>query len=145
MTLLATLKLTAAKKPQQQPAVVQRRNKMSKRLWEQIEFAKAEQAGEMFTVKRLRQVRNAEGIRQSLEVAIRVKPWWFISDTGKLCLNIRYGAKLIPLGNDKTTIELASKSELLTTLEIVKKAIEAGELDQEIEMISSNLRLSFKR
>lgn len=145
MTLLATLKLTAAKKPQQQPPVVQRRNKMSKRLWEQIEFAKAEQAGEMFTVKRLRQVRNAEGIRQSLEVAIRVKPWWFISDTGKLCLNIRYGAKLIPLGNDKTTIELASKSELLTTLEIVKKAIEAGELDQEIEMISSNLRLSFKR
>lgn len=78
-------------------------------------------------------------------MAIRVKPWWFISDTGKLCLNIRYGAKLIPLGNDKTTIELASKSELLTTLEIVKKAIEAGELDQEIEMISSNLRLSFKR
>lgn len=145
MTLLATLKLTAAKKSQQQAPVVQRRNKMSKRLWEQIELAKAEQAGEMFTVKRLRQVRNAEGIRQSIEVAIRVKPGWFISDTGKLCLNIRYGAKLIPLGNDKITIELASKSELLTTLEIVKKAIEAGELDQEIEMISSNLRLSFKR
>lgn len=145
MTLLAILKLTAAKKPQQQAPVVQRRNKMSKRLWEQIELAKAEQAGEMFTVKRLRQVRNTEAIRQSLEVAIRLKPWWFISDTGKLCLNIRYGAKLIPLGNDKATIELASKSELLTTLEIVKKAIEAGELDQEIEMISSNLRLSFKR
>lgn len=145
MTLLATLKLTAAKKPQQQPPVVQKRNKMSKRLWEQIELAKAEQACEIFTVKRLRQVRNAEDISQSLEVAIPVKPWWFISDTGKLCLNIRYGAKLIPLGNDKTTIELASKSELLTTLEIVKKAIEAGELDQEIEMISSNLRLSFKR
>jgi mRNA-degrading endonuclease HigB of HigAB toxin-antitoxin module len=74
MTLLATLKLTAAKKPQQQAPVVQRRNKMSKRLWEQIELAKAERAAEMFTVKRLRQVRNAEGIRQSIEVAIPVNP-----------------------------------------------------------------------
>lgn len=145
MTLLASLKLTAAKKPQQQSPVVQRRNKMSKRLWEQIELAKAEQAGNSFTVKRLKHVRNAEGVRQSLEVAQHVRPWWFIGDTGKLCLNIRYGAKVIPLAKDKTAIELASKNDLVPTLEMVKKAIEAGELDQEIEMISGNLRLSFKR
>ncbi len=145
MALLATLKLTAAKKPQHQSPVVQRRHKMSKRLWEQIELAKAEQTGDTFTVKRLKNVRNAEGVRQSLEVAQRVRPWWFIADTGKICLNIRYGSKLIQLAKDKTAIELNSKNDLVPTLEAVKAAIEAGELDHEIEMISGNLRLSFKR
>ena len=145
MALLASLKLTAAKKPQQQSPVLQRRNKMSKRLWEQIELAKAEQAGDTFTVKRLKSVRNAEGVRQSLEVGQRVRPWWFIGDSGKICLNIRYGSKVIQLAKDKTTIELASKNELVPTLEMVKTAIEAGELDQEIETASGNLRLGFKR
>ena len=145
MALLASLKLTAAKRPQQQSPVVQRRNKMSKRLWEQIELAKAEQAGTSFSVKRFKNVINAEGIQQSLEIAKRVRPWWFIGDTGKLCLNIRYGSKLIELAKDKTAIELSSKNELVPTLETIKNAIEAGELDHEIEMVSGNLRLSFKR
>jgi hypothetical protein len=145
MALLASLKLTAAKKPQHQSPVVQRRHKMSKRLWEQIELAKAEQTGDTFTVKRLKNVRNAEGVRQSLEVAKRIRPWWFITDTGKICLNIRYGSKLIQLAKDKTAIELNSKNDLVPTLEAVKAAIEAGELDHEIEMVSGNLRLSFKR
>ena len=145
MALLASLKLTAAKKPQQQSPVVQRRNKMSKRLWEQIELALAEQAGSTYTVKRLKTVRNVEGIRETIEVAQRVRPWWFMNEAGKLCLNIRYGSKVIQLAKDKTAIELASKSDLVATLEMVKKAIEAGELDQEIETASGNLRLGFKR
>ena len=42
---LANLKLTAAKKPTQISAVIQRRNKLVMRLREQIELAKAEQTG----------------------------------------------------------------------------------------------------
>ena len=41
MSKLNTLKLTDAKKPNQVPQVVQRRNKMAKRVWQQIELAKA--------------------------------------------------------------------------------------------------------
>ena len=45
MSLLNALKLTATQKPTHLHPVQQRRNKMAKRLWEQIELAKAQQAG----------------------------------------------------------------------------------------------------
>ena len=44
MATLATLKLSTAVKPTHMPAVQVRRNKMSRRLWEQIELARAQQA-----------------------------------------------------------------------------------------------------
>jgi hypothetical protein len=40
MTTLSSLKLTAAQKPTQMSAVQQRRNKLVKRLFEQMELAK---------------------------------------------------------------------------------------------------------
>lgn len=42
MTAFTALKLIATKKPTQVPQVVQRRLKLSKRLWEQIWLAKAQ-------------------------------------------------------------------------------------------------------
>ena len=41
MNTLATLKLTTTKKPSQIPQVLQRRNKLGKRIWEQIEIGRA--------------------------------------------------------------------------------------------------------
>lgn len=54
MATLATLKLSTAVKPTHMPAVQVRRNKMSRRLWEQMELAKAQQAGTDFTPVKLR-------------------------------------------------------------------------------------------
>ncbi len=48
MTALAGLKLTATQKPTQMSPVQQRRNKLAKRLWEQAELARAQQAGTTF-------------------------------------------------------------------------------------------------
>ena len=48
MTLLNTLKLTATQKPSKASPVQERRNKLAKRLWEQIELAKSKQAGTSF-------------------------------------------------------------------------------------------------
>jgi hypothetical protein len=64
MATLATLKLSGAVKPTHVPAVQLRRNKLVKRLWEQIELARAQQAGTTFAPTRLRSVRDTEtGIR----------------------------------------------------------------------------------
>jgi hypothetical protein len=49
MSLLNALKLSTTKKPTHIPPVLQRRNKLLKRLWEQIELAKAEEANSTFT------------------------------------------------------------------------------------------------
>jgi len=145
MTALAGLKLTTTRKPTQQPPIIQQRNKLAKRIWEQMELAKAQAAGGTFASKRLKSVKGEDGIRRTVEVAKRVKPWWFIADNGKVCLNIRYGAKLIELAKGKSAIEVANADELLRVLEIVKTAVIDGELDQQIEAVSGQLRAGFKR
>ena len=145
MSALASLKLTAAKKPINQPAIVAQRNKLSKRLWEQIELARAQQTGSTFVSKKLKSIRDADGVRTTVEVAKRIKPWWFVAENGKVCVNVRYGSKLIELAKNKSAIEVGSPAELIDALTIVKTAVEAGELDSQIELASGALRSGFRK
>lgn len=145
MTTLAGLKLTNTRKPTQQPAIVQQRNKLAKRIWEQMELAKAQAAGATFASKRLKSVVGSDGVKRTVEIAKRVRPWWFVADSGKACLNIRYGTRLIELSKGKTTVEIASGEELIKTLELIKVAVLGGELDAQIEAVSGQLRSGFKR
>ncbi len=48
MATLTTLKLSTAVKTTHMPVIQVRRNKLIKRLWEQMELAKAQQAGTQF-------------------------------------------------------------------------------------------------
>ena len=143
---LTTLKLTAAKKPSQISAVVQRRNKLVKRLCEQIELVKAEQSGTTYTATKLRTIADAEtGIRKQVSVAKRIKSWTFIADNGKLCVNVRYGARVLELAKGKTAIEVASAKELVPTFDAICAAVNAGELDAAIDAASNQLRSAFTK
>ena len=73
MAMLANLKLTQAKKPAQIPPVQVRRNKLAKRLHEQIELARAEQAGSTYSPKRYKSVKDEEGNRRTIEIAVSVR------------------------------------------------------------------------
>jgi len=145
MSSLVTLKLITAKKPTNQPAIVSQRSKLSKRITEQIELASAQAQGGFYASKRLKSVLGADGLRRTVEVTKRVKPWWFVSDSGKVCLNVRYGSKLIELAKGKSAIEIASADDLIKTLDIIKVAVMAGELDTQIEAVSGQLRAGFRR
>gem|GEM_PF-4934584 len=46
MSTLSSLKLVAARKPAKPSALVQRRHKLSNKLWEQLQLAQAQAAGE---------------------------------------------------------------------------------------------------
>lgn len=144
MATLATLKLSTAVKPTHMPAVQVRRNKLSNRLWEQIQLAKAQQSGTEFAPLRLRSFLDKEtGVRKQVQTSKTVKQWWFTSDSGKLVMNVRYGARLIELAKGKSSIEIASKDQLVSTLELIKQAVEAGELDAQIEVAAIKLREGF--
>ncbi len=146
MTALSGLKLTAAAKPQQISGVQLRRNKMAKRIWEQVELAKAQQAGTTFAPTRFRTVvENDTGIRKQIETHKRVKQWWFITDTGKLAITLRYGSRVIELAKGKSAVEIANEKELVTVLETLKGAVLAGELDQQIDAAANKLREGFER
>ena len=107
MTTMSTLKLTAAQKPTQMLPVQQRRNKLAKRLWEQMELAKAQQAGTQFIATKFRTITDNEtGLRKQVETNKRVKAWWFVADSGKLSLSVRYGTKVLELAKGKYAVEV---------------------------------------
>ncbi len=144
MATLASLKLSGAVKPTHVPAVQLRRNKLAKRLWEQIELARAQQAGTTFAPTRLRSVRDTEtGIRRQVETNKRVKPWWFVGENGKVAVSVRYGTKLLELAKGKWAVEVGAEKELVPVLEVLKTAVLDGELDAAMETASNKLRSAF--
>ena len=141
---LATLKLSTAVKPTHMPVIQVRRNKLVRRLWEQMELAKAQQAGTHFAPIKFRSIADPDtGIRRQVEMPKRVKPWWFVTDTGKLVLSVRYGTKVLELAKGKVAVEVGVEKDLVPTLELIKRAVEAGELDVQIEAAALTLRDGF--
>lgn len=146
MSAISELKLVADKKPRNMPVVVVRRHKLAAKLWEQIQLAKSQIDGTPFVIHKFRSVRDPEsGVKKQVEVPKRIKPWWFQSEAGKVCIAIRYGSYTLELAKGKPSIEVASAADLIKTLEVIKTAVEAGELDSQIELASQSLRSGFRR
>ncbi len=146
MSALISLKLVATKKPANISPIVIRRNKLSAKLWDQIQLAQSQAAGQHFQPTRLRTVRDVEtGLNKTIEVPKRIKPWWWASETGKVCVAVRYGSKVLELTKGKAAIEVTDAQDLIRALEAVKVAVLAGELDAQIEAASGALRSGFKR
>ena len=144
MSALTALKLVTAKRPQTASPLVQRRNKLSNQLWEQIELARASADGKTYAPTRLRTVKdNQTGARTTVEAVKRVKQWWFVAESGKVCLQVRYGTRVIELAKGKNSIEVGNAAELMTVLAAVKTAVEAGDLDAQIDAASSAVRERF--
>ena len=145
MSTLNNLKLTAESKPQHIAPVQQRRNKLSHRLWEQIQLAKSQVDGTEFVLKKYRSFKDQEtGLRKQIEVPKRIRPWWFVSANGKVCISIKYGTSVLELAKGKPSVEVDSPQDLIKALEAIKGAVEAGELDGQIEIASTNLRAGFQ-
>ena len=143
MSALAKLKLVSVAAGQKSPTVL-RRNKLTAHLVEQIAMAKAQTDGETYAGKRVKSVVDAEsGERKQVEVSKRVKQWWFTAPNGKLALALRYGAKPIEIVKGKNAVEIADMAELITTLGVIKDAVNAGELDTQMEQVSGALRAGF--
>jgi len=146
MSTLSTLKLVASKKHQTVAPIVHRRNKLCVKLHEQLELCEAQQAGKTYAPTRLKTFVNKQtGERVTAETVKRVKEWFWIGDTGKINLAVKYGAKTLIL-NKKTkanAIELTSKEELTNTLKSLKVAVLNGEFDEAISDICSATKLGF--
>ena len=119
-----------------------RKNKLLKKLDEQISLATAQKNGELFTVKRLKNVKDGNGNSTQIEVQKRVSPW-FWTDNNKTYVQIRYGTRVLELQKGKNTIETASQDDLVKTLGIVRTCVANGELDSAIEAASVKVRERF--
>lgn len=145
MSALAKLKLVSAQAERKSPTV-SRRSKLTGKLEDQIRYAKAVTTGGTYAAKRVRFVRDENsGERKQVEIATRVKQWWWTAANGKVMLALRYGSKPIELAKGKNAIEVGSMDGLIDALEAVKDAVHAGELDVQIEQASGALRAGFAK
>jgi hypothetical protein len=141
---LSKLKLVSARKATTLNPVQSRRNKLTRRIAEQIDMATAASSGSKYQAVRTKSVMDpVSGELREVSVSKRMKPWWFVSDNGKLCLQVRYGAKVLELAKGKNAIEVASMDELVGTLTAVKEAVLAGEMDALVDAASRDLRKGF--
>ena len=145
MSTIQSLKLVNQRRPSALPPLLHRRRKLDTKLWEQIQLAQAQSEGNTFAVKRFKTVRTAEGVSRSVEIDKRVRPWWFVAENGKVCLNVRYGNRVLELAKGKSAIEVANPAELINTLELIRKAVAEGELDTQIDTASGAVKAGFKR
>ena len=145
MSALLKLKLVSFQAGQKSPTVL-RRNKLTGKLDDQIAYAKSAAAGDVFAAKKVKfVVDQATGERKQLEVSRRVKPWWFTAANGKTVLSLHYGHKVLEIVKGKNAIEVADMIELISTLQTIKEAALAGDLDAQIEQASGALRAGFAK
>jgi hypothetical protein len=136
-TLLSTLKLVTATRATQTSPAIHRRQKLIAKLDEQICLATAALNGTTYQPTKFKNIVNAEtGETEYKQVAKKVRTWWWKNEAGKVNLVVRYGARVIELAKGKNSIELENEAAVLPTLDLIRKAAEAGELDEAIKSVS---------
>ncbi len=70
---------------------------------------------------------------------------WFVSDLGKVCIQVKYGTRLLELAKGKNAVEVNTADELINVLGTLKSAVENGELDTQINNVIDIEKKSFKK
>ena len=96
---------------------------------EQLEIARADASGKVYTASKRKWVLNEDGTKAAVEVSKRLKPWYRLQPNGTVLLTVRYGSKPIEFEKGKAAILLKSRDELLVVIPKLIAAVDAGELD----------------
>ena len=146
MSGLTALKLVQAKREKGSSPQHARRQKLSTKLAEQIQLAKAQQSGTEFSPVRVRTVKDeATGQNRKVEVPKKLKPWWWADEKGKLCITVRYGARTLEIVEGKNAIETDSIADVITSLQVIRTAVDSGELDKRIDAVMGQVTAGFAK
>ena len=146
MSALTSMKLVASKRHQTVAPIVVRRNKLVTSIHQQIALCEAQKNGETYAPKHLKTFTDKHtGERKTIETVKRVKEWFWIGDSGKINLAIKYGAKTLTLDKKKgfNAIEVDNGDELIKTLTLLKGCVLNGEFDDAINEVSTATRKAF--
>jgi len=136
MSALKALNLVAVPKHAANDPKQSRRNKLLTQLEQQRELARDEN----YVVRRQRWAKQADGSKQLVEHAKRVKRWWRTDGSGSIYMVVRYGNKLLELDKGKAAIAVGAKDNLVAVLDAVITAVRDGTLDAAIEAVSKSGR-----
>lgn len=144
--LLSSLTIVQAKRQSLADPIIFRRMKLIRKLDEQINLANAVLNGTTYVVKRLKNIKNEQnGEIRSFEVVRNVRPMFFKATNNKLCVQVRYGSKVVELAKGKNAIQVDDEKTLVKVLETVRSAVFDGELDEQIAIASDAVKTRFKK
>lgn len=146
MSNLAKLTLSATSPREPMTPLARKRIKLLRKLEQQIEAAEAEARDEEFLEEIKRWVRNEETGEKSLVTQNRsVRKWWWQNQHGAWMISLRDGNRLIQLAEDKTSVEVGGVEQMVSSLQTLRDAVIAGELDQQLEAMIASRKPIAKR
>lgn len=144
MSILKSLKLTAAAPVHQANSEHGFRAKLLRYLEEQKALAEAEIAGTPFTATKKVTRTNAEGEKIRVDAPRTVRKGWFTDASGKMFFQLRYGAKPLEFAKGMNAVEVQNLKEVPVIIGSIIEAINAGELDPQLTAAISERKANFK-
>lgn len=119
--------------PREALAGARKRQKLLEQVDLQLKAATAFLAGETFQQEVQRWIR-VEGTadKQLVTKSKPVRHWWWRNDVGRLMLSVRVGNRLLELAEGKVSVEVGAPEDLQKTIETLREAVAAGELDKQL-------------
>ena len=145
MAFLNKLNIVAAKRIITQSPEELRRAKLLAKLTEQHDLADAMIAGTTHSVTREVWVKDDQGNKTRVTKLKRMRSWFWLNTDGKWLLEVRYGAKVLELSKGKRAIEVGARGELPATIRVIQEAVRAGELDAQMEAVSTMRKLKLPK
>jgi hypothetical protein len=138
-TTLSTLSFRTTTRPVKL-ATKQPRDVVLDFIIQQIALATAELEGRELAIEKVRYVKNDEGGSIKTRVASTPRRHFWQAD-GEWLIEVRYGNIIVELSPDHPSIAAGSAlSDVVTTLEMVRTAILAGEADEAIATAAAKAR-----
>ena len=70
---------------------------------------------------------------------------WFVGENGKVYLPVKYGGRVLEFAKGKNAIEVNSADELINALTTSKTAVEAGDIDSQLNLAADAVKERFKK
>ena len=144
MSILKSLKLTAASPVNPGSSQHGFRAKLLHYLEEQKALAEAEIAGTTFTATKKVTRKNAEGEKIRVDAPRTVRKGWFTDASGKLFFQLRYGSKPLEFAKGMNAVAVENLAEMPGIIASIIEAINAGELDPQLTTAIAERKANFK-
>ena len=147
MSILASLTLSdTAKRAVSADPVTNLRNKMLAALDHQINAFNADQENKPYFTysEKWQLVDEATGRKERVKVQHPIRKMWFSDAGGRILLELRFANKAVQVGG-KSSIVVGTLDKLVPTLQTVRKAVAAGELDAVLQGVVESRKKAFKK
>lgn len=142
MSHLAKLSLSSVSPKAPVTPVARKRLNLLRKLDLQIQAAEAELRDEEFLEDVRKWVRGEGGEKQLVDSKRPIRKWWWQHHTGAWMITLRDGAKELSVLEDKHSVEVGEINNLVDTLQTIRAAVVAGELDDQLEQMITSRKAS---